>query len=596
MNDDKFSLVAVIQNNTVRSVTRKIAISEKLLKEKNYREDDAEARWKKALPAVQKALDEAISKANMATAKVDDLVRGFVTDFVSQVKAAFEEMGRTAQDIARSIEAIAPRLNKFVAESRPYIQNRIDAAILADFCLSPEEEADADVRWQKSLPHVKNALEYTLQNTNLATAKVTDVTSQFIKELVGKVKDAMIRAGRSMQDIVKAITVIAPRLSAYIDSVKPDIQRQIDAATRSNILNENQAAYKSASNVPPDNTCVESSIVDPNKLSSEFTVDEKVWEQIKPLLDSAWTHSKNASTDATTLQRNFVSSIMDAVNDMSEQFKPYIKKFYQDVAAQLEEKNEEEPKAGTEVTSIQVESQQLDCQTQPQISKMDAVEFLEYVSQPDKMTENGITPDEWLSIIHSLYHSDYSRNMPDVKDMVQVLDAATVLLDTINQNGKTARDNLQESIKVMTIEDEQSLHPFFVVDMMRYGPDLEEDVPIHRKPHEGPWTVRQAWVEMCRDFMEDNPSLKGLSEIESAITGGHSHGSLSRIPKPLTPENLAKYLERIADDFGTWEQIVDIMTDCGESEPSPFWLGDLVSSGLENWMDREEGYYFNTLE
>ena len=32
-------------------------------------------------------------------------------------------------------------------------------------------------------------------------------------------------------------------------------------------------------------------------------------------------------------------------------------------------------------------------------------------------------------------------------------------------------------------------------------------------------TGQQAWVQMCADFLEDNPEAKGLRYIEDATTG-----------------------------------------------------------------------------
>lgn len=87
---------------------------------------------------------------------------------------------------------------------------------------------------------------------------------------------------------------------------------------------------------------------------------------------------------------------------------------------------------------------------------------------------------------------------------------------------------------------------------------------------------------MCEDFLEDNTEGEGLGYIVDAITGGQDGGPLT---KPLTAASLAKYLERLADGYGTWEQIVDLMTqDLEEGEgPAPdnlMLLTDLPCCGL----------------
>jgi hypothetical protein len=103
-------------------------------------------------------------------------------------------------------------------------------------------------------------------------------------------------------------------------------------------------------------------------------------------------------------------------------------------------------------------------------------------------------------------------------------------------------------------------------------------------------TMNQAWIEMCADFLEDNPEAEGLLSIELAITGGQGGGMW---PKPLTAVSLARYLESLADAHDTWRQIVGIMTQDSEDgdEIQPMWLGDLICWGLESkyedrWMPR----------
>jgi hypothetical protein len=95
-------------------------------------------------------------------------------------------------------------------------------------------------------------------------------------------------------------------------------------------------------------------------------------------------------------------------------------------------------------------------------------------------------------------------------------------------------------------------------------------------------TVREAWIQMCADFLEDNPEARGLGYIEDAVTGGQGGGML---PKPLTAKSLARYLENLADGHDTWRQIVDLMTQDMEEgddlEPDcQMCLSDLSGSGL----------------
>jgi hypothetical protein len=66
-------------------------------------------------------------------------------------------------------------------------------------------------------------------------------------------------------------------------------------------------------------------------------------------------------------------------------------------------------------------------------------------------------------------------------------------------------------------------------------------------------TVMEAWLQMCENFLEDDPEAEGLVRVVEAISGGY--GSTRRLPEPLTAKWLADELAWVADGCRTWSQI-----------------------------------------